>query len=81
MTRLAVGGIREQPEMAHLVHASDLGLKECDHMSEIGLNDRGPFLLVSGNEGGRLAGMQHVSDLLDQHVTPSPSPVPACGAW
>ena len=45
MTGPTIGRIRKQPEMTHLVHPADLGLQECDHMSEIGLNDRGAFLL------------------------------------
>jgi len=77
MTCFAIRAIRKYPEVAHLIHAADFGLQECDHPPEIGLNDRGAFLFVCRDQCRRLAGMQDVSDLLNQHVTLSLWPVPA----
>jgi hypothetical protein len=43
---LPVGGIREHPQVAHFVHAADLGMQESDQAAEAGLDDGGAFLLV-----------------------------------
>ncbi len=64
---LPVGGISEHPQVADLVHAAYLSLQERNHAPETGLDDGGAFLFVGRDKCRRLAGMQDISDLLDQH--------------
>jgi len=79
VTRFAVGGVGKHPKMTDFVHAADFGLQKGNHPPEIGLDDRRTFLLIRCNESRRLAGMQHVGDLLDEHVRPLLASVPAFG--